>query len=589
MQVGLTIHLVAADLGVCGISSVLGRAGAERLVVENAADGFLGAEGEAAGIQALFGSDDGIFDAGQLFGTLAVPGALIRFPAAPGRVFQHVGRTFALVRSWRVGARLGRTANIVLTLVDIQAALWGGNESLLASTLSTCATFLPLLTVGTYPAAWMAKLVDTNFSQQTVFVRMAELEADSVRALLAASTLPVALALFHAIAVVALGFITRAGVARLSAWSGYSDTALQRGWHSGKSCRTLADKLCFGALFLAYGVGAAGYIACVLAPVTHTNKFVALALMVRGAARDADTPTTSLAGKALGVSSTSDLALTLRTDFAPLLILASNLGARVGYKRRWTLAGVFVVFCQTDCIFSTDVRLMTSIHARVGKAVAILVGCAVVVLEAVYLLAASLVGVAFVKPVRTNALSNVVSGHTHSSGATAQEFTGWLAGSAPLARPADLILQTLGIIFALIGKCGRATGATFRVACVALFAPAVASVLLCNALGSCWTGDSLAYFDTSFDTVQFLATDLVCGAVLVALAVVCDLTGSRQLILCIAFQTLADGPTRIAEALLVFRTGHDLARVQAGPPSVDIDLAHHALLAVLVCLAGRFS
>lgn len=222
--------------------------------------------------------------------------------------------------------------------------------------------------------------------------------------------------------------------------------------------------------------------------------------MVGRASRHADASAAGLSGKTLGVGGASDLALSLGADFSAFLSFASDLRAGIGDEGRRALARVLMIFSQTDRVFSTDVGL-TCVHARVGETVAILVGGAVVVLQTIDLLATRLVGIALVESVGTNALSDVVSGHADGSGSTFQELTRGLTSSASLTRSADLIFETLGIIFTFIGKCGCATSATFWIACVAFFAAAVACVLLGDALRACRARHRLADFDASFYSV----------------------------------------------------------------------------------------
>ena len=131
--VGLTLDLVATNVGVTGVTSVLGRAGAEGLVVHNPAGGLGRAVANIAWIQALLGLSDRVVEAGKLGLALAVAAALVRGLAAKHGVLHHVGGAGADVRSRDIGApHVGEGTYVVLALINVLAAVGGEDVAGLA-------------------------------------------------------------------------------------------------------------------------------------------------------------------------------------------------------------------------------------------------------------------------------------------------------------------------------------------------------------------------------------------------------------------------------------------------------------------------
>ena len=154
-----------------------------------------------------------------------------------------------MVGAGGVGASHGRATDVVLALIDVQTALGREDESLLAATLSIAA-LLAILTVCVDPAAWITELVDTDLTTETILVRVAQLEAHTLGALLPSGALPMALALLHTVAIETFDSLPLAGlVIATSLWN--TDASLKSSGNSGKPNRTLANQFRFGSLLFA--------------------------------------------------------------------------------------------------------------------------------------------------------------------------------------------------------------------------------------------------------------------------------------------------------------------------------------------------
>ena len=106
--------------------------------------------------------------------------------------------------------------------------------------------------------------------------------------------------------------------------------------------------------------------------------------------------------------------------------------------------------------------------ACVRESVAVFVGGAVVVLDAVDLLAAAVVGVALVDALGARALADVVPGHADGPGAALEEVTGGLARVSPSTAvlPAHLVLGALSVVAALVGPRRGAPSPVVRIALI---------------------------------------------------------------------------------------------------------------------------
>lgn len=133
MLVVLTLNSIASNILVGGISPVLGRAGAEGLVVDDRAGSLGRAGGEPAGVHTLPACTDWVVKTSKAGATFIVGNTFVGFAAAArGCIGQHVGRTMARIRARTVFAGHCWSANVVLTLIDILTTMWSLDESTFA-------------------------------------------------------------------------------------------------------------------------------------------------------------------------------------------------------------------------------------------------------------------------------------------------------------------------------------------------------------------------------------------------------------------------------------------------------------------------
>jgi len=581
----LALNLVATNVRVGGVTPMSCRTGTVGLVLNGLASGLFGAEGEVARVLAPAPRRRRVQGAGVLVGALGVGGTFVGLNAPGGYVADHAGWTPAFVRPELVEADHGRRADRhgrVAAFVDVGTALGGLDEALGARALPVQAE-LAVLAVVLDVATWLADLIDTNFALETVLVRVTELQTDAVVALFAPGTVSVQGTRRHAEASVA-DLAGRASLGRAANF-GNSDAAFSGRRHAGEAGGALAGfSLVLGG---ADGVGAArsAHRARVLAAVLDADV-LAWTVPVIGAASDTDSAPAGLAVGALLGGDAGELALSGQALLAVLELAATDFRRRVRLVawRAGTPVGV-VLHC-ADCSLPTHVSL-ADVEAGVGEPVAELVGRAVVVLDAVDRLAALAVGVSSEESWWAGTLSNVISGHADGRRAAAQGTASRYTGSLISGHPAHFSLLALGVArTALDGR--HTSGSAVWTSGEAHVALAESLVVVGDADGVGGADDGVANVDAGSSPEHALPADLAGPALSVAGASGDNLADAGQLVLGVALLAGAQRATVDDLAAFGVRAGHDLAGVEAGPPSVDVDLADEAFRAVGVLFALLF-
>jgi hypothetical protein len=117
---------------------------------------------------------------------------------------------------------------------------------------------------------------------------------------------------------------------------------------------------------------------------------------------------------------------------------------------------------------------------------------------------------------------------------------------------------------------------------------AEALVVVSDADGVGWTDDSVANVDTGSSPEDSFPANFTWSTPSITGAAGDDLTDTGQLVLGVAFLASAKGSSINDLALLSIRTGHDLAWIQTGSSSIDVDLANQPLWTLGVLLALLF-
>jgi hypothetical protein len=302
------------------------------------------------------------------------------------------------------------------------------------------------------------------------------------------------------------------------------------------------------------------------------------AILVIGAAADADAASAGLAVGALLSSDAGQLALAGQAFLAILELAATDLGRRIGLVpwRAGTLVGV--VFNRADGGFAAHVSL-ANVEAGVGEPVAKLVGGAVVVFNAVDGLAAFSVRVAREQPGRASALADVISCHANCGRAAAKSAARRHARSLISGNSAHFRLLALSIVGASLDRRHTACSAVGGSG-KSEVALAKALVVVSDADGVGRADDSVADVDAGSSPENAFSADFAGTALGVAGAAGDDLANAGQLVLGVAFFAGAQWPAVDDLALFGVRARHDLAGVEAGTSSVDVDLADKAFGAV---------
>ena len=122
-------------------------------------------------------------------------------------------------------------AHLVVTLINILAAMWGADETNGTNTVATLTDFTRS-TILFFVAARLAGGVQANFALKAVLVGMANLHTDVIQTLLSFGTISIDVTLPVAHATFA-GMLSRTS----TPWApgGDADTALLRSWDSSKS------------------------------------------------------------------------------------------------------------------------------------------------------------------------------------------------------------------------------------------------------------------------------------------------------------------------------------------------------------------
>ena len=228
--VGLALHLGAAQRR-AGVANVLLITLTIRLVLLYQAMGVGSTVGTVAWVHALSVTAS-ISSTRKSVQTISVGATLVRTLAALGIWVAHLTpRAGALVRSCRVGAGGATVAYLVVTLIDILAAMRGADETNGTHTVASL-TDLARSTILFFVAARLAGGVQANFALKTVLVGMTYLHTDIIQTLLSFGTISIDVALPVAHAPFA-GMLWRTSAPWAS--GGDADTALLRSWDSGKS------------------------------------------------------------------------------------------------------------------------------------------------------------------------------------------------------------------------------------------------------------------------------------------------------------------------------------------------------------------
>jgi len=132
LVVGLALDLVAADVGVGGVTPMFWRTRAEGFVLDRFAGCTLGTEGKVARVLTTSAGRKRVEGTGILIRTLSITNTFIRLETSTCDVTNSSGGASTFVRSKFVEADHGRRADgngCVATLVDVGASLRGLDES----------------------------------------------------------------------------------------------------------------------------------------------------------------------------------------------------------------------------------------------------------------------------------------------------------------------------------------------------------------------------------------------------------------------------------------------------------------------------
>lgn len=173
--------------------------------------------------------------------TLGIRCTLVRLNTSRGNVSNHSGWTAAFVRSELVETDHGRWADwhcSVATFVDISTALRGLDEALGTRALPVQAE-LSVLAVVVDVATRLTELVDANLTLEAVLVRVAELQADTIVALLTPGAISMKGTNWHAVS----------SMANLASWTNVtcstkfrdSNAAFSGSWYTCKAWWALAS------------------------------------------------------------------------------------------------------------------------------------------------------------------------------------------------------------------------------------------------------------------------------------------------------------------------------------------------------------
>lgn len=103
-----------------------------------------------------------------------------------------------------------------------------------------------------------------------------------------------------------------------------------------------------------------------------------------------------------------------------------------------------------------------------------------------------------------------------------------------------------------------------------------------------WADDGVANVDAGSSPKNSFPADFTWPTLSISSATGDDLTNTGQLVLSMAFLASTKRSSIDNLALLSIWTGHDLARIQTGSSSIDVDLANQSFWTLTVLLAFLF-
>ena len=296
------------------------------------------------------------------------------------------------------------------------------------------------------------------------------------------------------------------------------------------------------------------------------------AVSVVSAASHTDSTSAGLAIRALLSSDTGELALSSQALLSIIQLGASDFWRWVWLVAWWAGTSVSMVFDGAHGSLSTHVSL-ADVEAGVGQPVTELVSWAVVVLNAVDSLAALSVGIAGEESWWAGALADVVSCHTDGRWPTAEGTASWHTRSLISRHSANFSFLALSIIGAALDGLNTA-GSAVRCSGESDVTFAEALVVVGDADGVGWADDGVANVDASSSPEHSFSANFTRPALSIAGAASYDFANAGELVLGVALLAGAQRSAVDDLALLSVRARHDLARIQTGSSSVDVDLAN---------------